>query len=287
MKPDLVFAKMDPAICLAGLFRTLKKGERKKTKLDVSFAFGEATVRFVGFEALGVDDMRVLQGLVALAGPAGMNVPPDTSALVGIELRERMQLEGAASNESTLAVRTRLKTFLGEIGKESPGGKDIRLLRDSLFRLSNVTVGVTVGTQIGTAHFLSFAADEHTGELIVNLNPRLSQIVLGDNGYTRIEMSEVRALKSDIASLIHQRLCGFIAQGSSREIRLETLVAYVYSESPASGTTLRQWRARVKQALGELGALPRWQIIEARSGVFRISRKKQAAPSAKAEKRPA
>ena len=276
MKPELVFAKMDPAICLAGLFRTLKRGERQKEKLDVSFTFGGATVRFVGFEPLGVDDLRVLQGLVALAGPAGMHVSADTSAPVGVELRERMQLAGAAISEDTLAVRTRLKTFLAELGKENPGGRDIKLLKASLLRLANVTVGVTVGPKFGTAHLLSFAADEETGELIVNLNPRLSQVILGDKGYTRIDMGEVRSLQSDVASLIHQRLCGFIAPGRSREVGLETLVSYAYPGPPASGATQRQWRARVKAALKELGSLPGWDIAESsRRGIYKISRQGQ------------
>ena len=303
MKSELVFAKMDPAICLSGLFRTLKKGERRKGKLDITFKFGDAIVRFVGFEPLGVDDMRVLQGLVALAGPAGMSVSANTSFKNGLKVRKRMQLQGAAASEDTLAVRTRLKTFLAELGKENPGGRDIKLLRASLLRLANVTVCVTVGSKIGTAHLLSFAADTadtadteeseepppalessfaddasiKTGELIVNLNPRLSKIILGDSGYTRIEMSEVRALKSDIASLIHQRLCGFIAPGKSREVGLETVMSYAYPQQmSASGVTLRQWRSRVRLALEELRALPGWEITEARRGVFKISRKRLA-----------
>lgn len=275
MKAELVFAKMDPAICLsAGLFRTLKRGERKREKLDITFQFGEAVVRFVGFEPLGVDDMRVLQGLVALAGPAGLSVPANTSNSNGIKLRKRMQLDGAAGDQDTLAVKTHQKTFLREIGKENPGGKDMRLLSNSLFRLSNITIGVTIGTQTGTAHLLSFVADKGTGELTINLNPRLSQIILGETGYTRIEMSEVRALKSDVASIIHQRLCGFISPGKRREIRLETLMSYVYSGQPTTGATLRQRRARVKHGLGELGSLPGWDISEARSAVFQVERKR-------------
>lgn len=51
---ELTHARHDPIHCLApGLFRSLKRGERKKLKLDVTYRYGAAEqVRFVGFEPL-------------------------------------------------------------------------------------------------------------------------------------------------------------------------------------------------------------------------------------------
>jgi hypothetical protein len=55
---DLTHARHDPAHCLApGLFRSLKRGDRKKLKLDVTYIYGEDTqARFVGFEPLDAGD---------------------------------------------------------------------------------------------------------------------------------------------------------------------------------------------------------------------------------------
>lgn len=63
-KFDLTHARHDPAHCLApGLFRSLKRGERKRSKLDVTYTYGKDSIRFWGPEPLGADDLRVLQGL--------------------------------------------------------------------------------------------------------------------------------------------------------------------------------------------------------------------------------
>ena len=58
---DLTHARHDPTHCLApGLFRSLKRGERKRLKLDVTYHYAEnEQARFVGFEPLGADDMRL------------------------------------------------------------------------------------------------------------------------------------------------------------------------------------------------------------------------------------
>ena len=88
-KHDLTHARHDPAHCLApGLFRSLKRGERKRGKLDVTYTFGEGeSMRFVGFEPLGADDMRLLQGIVALGGPNGILLTPEPTTETGQQLR--------------------------------------------------------------------------------------------------------------------------------------------------------------------------------------------------------
>ncbi|WP_411907670.1 replication protein C, IncQ-type, partial [Salmonella enterica] len=62
-----------PAHCLApGLFRALRRGERKRSTLDVTDDYGDGQrIEFSGPEALGAEDLRSLQGLVAMAGPHG------------------------------------------------------------------------------------------------------------------------------------------------------------------------------------------------------------------------
>jgi len=69
----LTHARHDPAHVLApGLFRSLGRGDRARLKLDVTYIHGDDRLEFGGKEPLGVDDMRVLQGLVAMAGPEGL-----------------------------------------------------------------------------------------------------------------------------------------------------------------------------------------------------------------------
>ena len=56
-KHDLTHARHDPAHCLApGLFRSLKRGERKRGKLDVVYDYGDGKrIEFSGPEPLGAD----------------------------------------------------------------------------------------------------------------------------------------------------------------------------------------------------------------------------------------
>ena len=59
--------------CLApGLFRAIAPGQRRRDKLAVIYRLDNGNqIEFSGPEPLGADDLRVLQGLVALAAYSG------------------------------------------------------------------------------------------------------------------------------------------------------------------------------------------------------------------------
>lgn len=61
-KYKLSHARHDSVHCLVpGLFRALKRGERKKEKLDITYDCGSGNlIEFKGPEPLGADDLRVL-----------------------------------------------------------------------------------------------------------------------------------------------------------------------------------------------------------------------------------
>jgi len=221
---DLTHARHDPAHCLApGLFRSLKKGERKKQKLDITYPYGDSeSARFVGFEPLGVDDMRILQGLVALAGPKGLILTPEPQSDMSRQLRLFLEPKFDAEGKDGLVVRERMTKLLDEIGL-CDSGENIKTLKASLLRMSNVTVLVTKGARQASFHLLSFAFDESDGRLFVALNPRIAEAVLGRRSYARIELAEVRKLVTDPARLMHQRLCGWIDPGKSGLVALDTL----------------------------------------------------------------
>ncbi|WP_250151577.1 replication protein C, IncQ-type [Escherichia coli] len=85
-KHSLSHVRHDPAHCLApGLFRALKRGERKRSKLDVTYDYGDGKrIEFSGPEPLGADDLRILQGLV-VAGRSVLGPEPKTEG--GRQLR--------------------------------------------------------------------------------------------------------------------------------------------------------------------------------------------------------
>lgn len=274
-KHDLTHVRHDPAHCLApGLFRSLKRGDRKRCKLDVTYTFGEdESMRFVGFEPLGADDMRLLQGIVALGGPNGILLTPEPTSETGRQLRLFLEPRFEAIEQDGLVVRESLTKLLSETGM-TDSGDNIKALKASLLRMSNVTILVTKGRRQAAFHLMSHAFDETDGRLWVALNPRIAEAILGHRPYARIDMAEVRVLQTDPARLMHQRLCGWIDPGKSGKATVDTLSSYVWPEE-ASGATMRQRRKRVRDSLPEIVSLG-WTVTEYAPSKYNIARPKAA-----------
>ncbi len=271
MTYDLTHARHDLMTCLApGLFRSLKTGERKKTKLDVTYRYSEnEEARFVGFEPLGADDMRILQGLVALAGPNGIILEEDDERDRAKQLRLLLEPKFDAAEADALVVKESMTKLMKEIGL-AHSGNNIKTLKASLTRMSNVTVVITNGPRVASFHLLSYAFDEDSGKLYVALNPRLTDAILGNSKHARIELNEVRTMSGDTTRLIHQRLCGWIWPGSSGRIELDTLCSYVWPDE-ATPNNMRQRRKRVRDSLAELEALG-WTVKEYAKAKYDIVR---------------
>lgn len=270
---SMTHVRHDVAHCLApGLFRSIPKGERKKAKLDLTYEFGDdQTVRFIGFEPLGVDDMLFLQALVASAGPDGILLTPEPSTKTGQKLRALLDPQLDALKQDALIVRESLPKILSEVGM-TDGGENIKSLKESLVRMSNVTVIAKNGRRQASFHLMSHAFDEETGKLWVALNPRIAESVLGRSSFVRIQMAEVRALQSDPARLIHQRLCGWIDPGKSGRIELDTLCGYIWPD-PATDEAMKKRRQAARKAVAELIAVG-WTVEEYSKGKWRIERPK-------------
>lgn len=274
LKHDLTHARHDPVHCLApGLFRSLKRGERKTSKLDVIYEYGDGhRIEFSGPEPLGADDLRVLQGLVAMAGPSGLLLTPEPRTEAGQQLRLFLEPKWDAVQNDALVVKGSYRGLAREIGYADI--ENTRPIRDCIERLWKVSIIACVGKRRHGFRLLAeYACDDAAGKLHVALNPRIAQSVLGSAPHTRISMDDVRALKSDAARLMHQRLCAWIDLGRSGRATLDTLCSYVWLDG-ASDTTMRKRRERARAALTELHALPGWAVTEYAAGKFEISRRR-------------
>ena len=274
-KHDLTHARHDPAHCLApGLFRSLNRGERKRGKLDVTYAFGEGeTMRFVGFEPLGADDMRLLQGIVALGGPNGILLTTEPSTATGQQLRLFLEPRFEAIAQDALVVRESLPKLLSETGM-TDGGDNIKAIKASLLRMSNVTVIATKGQRQVSFHLMSHAFDKADGRMWVALNPRIAEAVLGRRPFARINMAEVRALQTDPARLMHQRLCGWIDPSKAGRVELDTLCGYVWPDEVTNINAIKKRRQTARKALAELASVG-WKLDEYAKGKWRIERPAQ------------
>ena len=277
MSFDLTHARHDPAHCLApGLFRSLKRGERKKLKLDITYQHGADSIRFWGPEPLGADDLRVLQGLIAMAAVSGdkgrgIMLHPEPATEGGQQLRLWLELKWDAIEKDAMVAKGSFRQLAKEIGFADDGGKQLKAIRESIERLWAVSVIIERdGKRQGFRILSDYASDEHDGKLFVAVNPRLAEAIAGERQHARINMEEVRALDSDPARLIHQRLCGWIDPAKSGRVTLDSLCSYVWPDE-ANAEAMKKRRQTARKALLELGALG-WTIKEYAAAKYEIWR---------------
>lgn len=280
MKKPLTHARHDRAHCLApGLFKSFKRGERKKLKLDITYSYNENTsLRFMGFEPLGADDMRLLQGIIAVAGTAPATVDLfDPKGDAGKQLTLLLEPKKAAVMEKAGAIKTSLYRLMKEIGYKTDGGGKREEVLESFLRLSNVTVQVRSDQKEWIIHLLSYYQDEVTGQLVIAVNHRITKAIMGDGAYTHIDMREVRALHSDPGRILHQRLCATVDPGKQLTIGIDKLIGYVWPES-VTGSTLRTRRQTIREAIAELTATGGWLFQPTETG-YLISRRQIGYPA--------
>lgn len=277
MVHNLTHARHDPGHVLApALFRSLGPRDRKRLKLDVTYIHGSDQIEFKGHEPLGADDLRVLQGLVAMAGPEGLLLRDDGTGSDGAQqlLLDLFTPPGAIvvaeQKPDTLVVRDSFRALARAVGMDE-GGASIKQIKKSVERLFGVTIFVErMKKRTGMRLLSAYASDEGSGDLYVALNPRIAGAILGDTQHVRIELAEVRGLESDPARLIHQRLCGWIDPGKTRRVTVETLMKYAWPDPPTPAA-VRKRRAKVRSAMTELRKVG-WSITENPDFTFDIGR---------------
>lgn len=271
---SLTHARYDPAHCLLPLFRSLQRGEREKLKLDITCDFGSKSIRFWGPEPLGVDDLRVLQGLVAMSAvmQERLILPADPVTEKGQKLRSLLETKFDAANDDAIVVSGSYRQLAKEIGyADIEGGARFKAIRACIERLWAVSVIVeSAGKKQGFRLLSEYASDEKSGNLFVALNPLLTSAIVGRTQHLRIDMSEVRNLKSDAARLMHQRL-HWINAGQARSVALDALCSYVWPDATDKAGTVRTRKRTARKALAELESLG-WLIEEYAKDKFKITR---------------
>ena len=285
-------ARHDPGHCLAGIYRCLERGAKKPViepkehdpskkkklyeNLDVTYQFGDESMHFQCIGLLGVDDLRVNLGLVALASDEKVTkcIKPESESRVGKALRGDMSLSGKVAGEDVIVVRFKFRQFLREIGLAGSGFNILRL-KASIKRFASMLIEVRKGAEVCGFHMLSYYFDDETEEMVVALNPRISRAVFGGDGvrYAHISMSEVRALKHDPSILILFRLSAWVNKGATQRVGMDTLCGYCWPEEnqDLSVSAQKKRRLLVRRALQELENLG-WGVEEIRSGQYRITR---------------
>lgn len=257
------YAKHDPATCMArGLFQPIF-GRRPKG-VDHVANYSGMTMTYRCHWQLGPDDLRTLQGLLALASPVDKPnmLTAESNLTHHRQLRLALNLKGTAKDDLSLVVEGSYYLLAREIGLLSDGGKTYRLLRESIDRLSAVNVLVEKNGKSCASNLLAYASEEKTRNLVVALNPRLTAAVLGarmdaNGSHTRIDLTEVRAIQGSITRILHQYLSALINPGESRTLQAATMMGQIWP-GPATQRAQQKQRNRLHDAIEELRGLE-WQ----------------------------
>ena len=260
----LTHARHCPTHCLLpGLFRSVPKKKRQKG-LELKYQFaGGVRVEVKMFEALGADDMRILQGLIAMAaiqadGKKMEPLPPAPTSPDMVNLRNMLDTRGDAKGMPGCTVRCSYFQLAKEIGYANP--RDSERIRACIERLYLVTLFIQRGPN-RTAFRLLARADSDAHGIFVALNPEIANAIMGGR-HVRIPMDEVRKLKSDPARLIHQRLCGWIDPGRHGTVGVDKLAAYVWPDTEGvSPITIRRRLCDIRK-IARGFSLPGWRVEE-------------------------
>lgn len=251
------FIRYPPAICsMPGLFRSTRS-EQRRGKLAITHDLGRGEIMQIsGQEQLGVNDLRVLQGLVSLAIHTNDDIEDPT---------ERAKLMKLVYEGGALEIHESYAKLAREIGHADPN--DTGMIKRSIVRIS----GVVLTEMSGARPLITVLRGGRGSRLHVAIHPMMTRVILDRHArHSLIDMEEVLALKGERTRLIHQRLCGWIASGKSGSASIETLCGYVWPD-PVIGAALRQRRANVRKSLGDLVALG-WQVEECEPRRYKITR---------------
>lgn len=265
MSRDIVevsHARLEPAIggC-PGLFTARS---RRGGALDIEYHVGDGTLSLSAARRPRPVDLMVLVVLVALAGPGGRRSDD------GDGDRQLVAALAAGVLEGVLIVETRIARVLREMGWED-GGSGRKQLRESLARLTTLTVIARRDSREVSMHLLSYAVDEGTGTLRVALSPRLTAAILGPR-HIRLMLDDLRQL-GEHARLLYVRICAWVDPGRMRPVGLSVLMEYLWPEPPTEDWEVRARRRIVRRAMGELGTLAGWRVeTDARGVQYRVAR---------------
>jgi hypothetical protein len=249
------------AVC-PGVFRNILKGSpRRAIKIRNHYKDGKTTEFTSPCQPDG-EDLRVMLALIAIASEDPRRILRKNPATAdGIELRKRFAPEHDAADMTMVVAQGTYKGLAEMMGKAwRRGDETITELRGSLERLANIWITISNGNYRYSFQLCSVALEKEPGTFKIAINPILSRSLIEPCAFRTVDVDAIRGLSAS-ALIIYVRLCGWIDEGSSHKIALETLVGYGWGvppqdqnapETPPPKNTVRQWRVKARKALDEI-----------------------------------
>ena len=254
------FAKADPALSMATIFRPVTKGRRPRG-LDIETSFGtDIKIAFSIHTGLDTMDQTYLLTLTALAGLDYQVIDGDTEGETGRALWREINAPGNSGFRGEAAIVETTMHELIKAGGAKSSGATYDAVRKSLKRLANVSITVTTPTEEYSQRLLSYRFEFATGRLVVAMNSRICAALAG--AHVRISLSERKDLSLDAAKIGHAFLCAWMRPGDTRVINLDTLTTRVWGGEAIADSTQRTRNKTLRSAIIELNNLPGWKVRE-------------------------
>ena len=261
------FAMVDPGFLHISLFRPLSKTERLTGRLhatEFEFQFGGRRLKVVTPYKLGADDLLVLLTICALGGlerkKQNTSSPANRIAIV-----DGLESEGEVVECDHLRIRTRISEIIREAGLIDTGGAHKRassclerlaaVTYADLGSVSNNTNSVRMG---GKQRLLWWETKPNTGELIVILNARFTNAILGGQ-FSRIDLNDARKL-GESSLILLTRLSSYIRENTTWSVSEDRLAEWLYGDLTSSieKTQRNERRKKVRKSLKGLEQQTRW-----------------------------
>jgi hypothetical protein len=224
------------------------------------------TFEFFGPNLLGVDDLRVFQGLIGVGTEQNRELARS---------RVVKDVDNSINVPEPFAGRIVVSCSFGYlarvIGYKAPeSGATVRVIKDCLSRMSSVSISYRASDTNDSISLGSLITNRDTDYLSdglsIELNSSSTAAVLASNKneqYFKMNLDEVRKLRTDSARLIHHRL-HYLKEGGSIQIRFDTLAGYVWPPTDSKNAQRKRLEA-VRKVLFELASIDWKHKVESES----------------------
>lgn len=263
------FAKLDPSLAIASLFRPITKGRRPRA-FEMTTENDGLILQWRSFERLDSRDQSVLYACAALVmlEPGG-HLNNQSSGNVGQQLWLDLVPEERAVKDNAIAFDTTYYKILEAAGMDTNKGAYKRL-KEILNRLSDVSIRAQKDGYDWKMRLLSFAS-RPDGGVSIALNARMAAALAGQ--HINYDMEERRKLGSnDTEHIAHGWLSAWLRSGKTQQIGIDKLAEKIWGAESAKETTVRKRRERTTKALERIGTLGGWKIrVEGRGQTARAT----------------
>jgi len=267
--------KFDPIHVTAPLlFVSLNRKSKQRETGNLQFIYTPAskdkavTFVFFGPNLLGVDDLRVFQGLIGVGTEQNRKIARS---------RVKKNADNVVNVPEPFADRILVSCSFGYlarvIGYKAPdSGATVRVVKDCLTRMSSVSISYRASDTNDLISLGSLITNRDTDYLSdglsIELNSSSTAAVLASSKneqYFKMNLDEVRNLRTDSARLIHHRL-HYLKEGGSIQVRLETLAGYVWPPTDSTNAERKRLVA-LKKVLLELESIGWKHKVESESTI--------------------